>query len=95
MFLPHTSVWRYRFRHPPQNPFFIFKNPRSENFFILRIQKGAPKGALIGVLDITYLILSCRIRHYLYIELFRITFLQCEAIDCILLHVQSELVHQS
>ena len=44
MFLPHTSVWRYRFRHPPQNPFFIFKNPRSENFFILPMQKRRPEG---------------------------------------------------
>ena len=83
MFLPHTSVWRYRFRHHPQNSFFIFKNPQSEKFFILSIQKGAPKGALIGLLDITYLISSYRKRHYLYIVLFRITFLQYEAIGCI------------
>lgn len=95
MFLPHTSVWRYRFRHSPQNPFFIFKNPRSENFLFYAYKKGAPKGALIGLLDITYLILSCKIHHYLYIELFRITFPQCEAIGYILLHVQNEQVHQS
>ncbi len=58
-------------------------------------KKGAPKGALIGLLDITYLILSYKKRHYLYIELFRITFLQCEVIDYILLHVQNEPVRQS
>ena len=84
MFLPHTSVWRYRFRHHPQNPFFIFKNPRSENFSIFRTyKKGAPKGALIELLAKTIFILSYRKRHYLYIVLFRTTFLQCEAIDCI------------
>ena len=95
MFLPHTSVWRYMVRHHIFNSSFIFENPRSENFFILGIQKSAPKGALIGLLDITYLILNYRKRHYLYIELFRITFLQCEAIGYILLHVQNEQVHQS
>ena len=70
MFLPHTSVWRYRFRHQPLNPSFIFKIHEAKTFLFLGIQKGAPKGALIGLLDITYLILSYRKRHYLYIELF-------------------------
>lgn len=84
MFLPHTSVWRNKFRHRPINSSFIFKNPRSENFSILgHIKKGAPKGALIGLLAKTIFILSYRKRHYLYIVLFRITFLQYEAIDCI------------
>lgn len=95
MFLPHTSVWRYRFRHQPLNPSFILKIHEAKTFLFLDIQKSAPKGALIGLLDITYLILSYKKRHYLYIELFRITFLQCEVIDYILLHVQNEPVRQS
>ena len=44
MFLPHTSVWRNKFRHRPINSSFIFKNPRSENFLILHIQKRRPEG---------------------------------------------------
>ena len=96
MFLPHTSVWRYRFRHQPLNPSFIFKNPRSENFSIFRHTKKAPRRApLLKLLDKSYLILSYKKRHCLYIVLFRKAFLQCEAIDYILLHVQNEPVHQS
>ena len=83
-----------RFDIIPLIPLLCLKSTKRK-LFILGIQKGAPKGALIELLDITYLILNYRKRHYLYIELFRITFLQCEAIGYILLHVQNEQVHQS
>lgn len=56
MFLPHTSVWRYMIRHHTFNSSFMFENPRSENFFILGIQKRRPEGRPYWIIryNVTY-----------------------------------------
>ena len=49
MFLPHTSVWRYRFSTSSPKSFLFLKIHEAKTFLFLGHSKRRPEGALIGL----------------------------------------------